>query len=269
MRIAAVNETAFYVYAYFRPDGQPCYVGKGKGARWLHRGKGGRNKHFIHIRDQANAAGCEMPRMKLVECLTADEALHLERFFIAAIGREVDGGPLVNLSLGGDAGPVGYKWTPELNAKNPRFKGRHHTPETRSVLSIQKKDMQRPPEHIAAAAAGRRGVSPKSGWWSTEEGRAKQRANNPGHTGYLHSEETKAIIRAARLAQDEGPLKATQFRLGVEPWNKGLKGFNPSPATQFKKGYQPSPETRKKLSAAVAASWARRKAAALEQGAQP
>lgn len=29
------------------------------------------------------------------------------------------------------------------------------------------------------------------------------------------------------------------FQPGKPPWNKGLKGYNPSPATQFKKGMRP------------------------------
>lgn len=37
--------------------------------------------------------------------------------------------------------------------------------------------------------------------------------------------------------------KKGQFVKGIEPWNKGIKGFSPSPGTTFKKGQSHHGET--------------------------
>jgi hypothetical protein len=80
-------------------------------------------------------------------------------------------------------------------------------PEWCAAVSAAMTGKSKTPEHIAATAAAQRGKKKKSGWWSTEEGRAKQRANNPGHTGHHHSEETKAVLRAARARQPNRLVK--------------------------------------------------------------
>lgn len=249
----------FYVYAYFRPDGRPCYIGKGKGNRIAHRGKTGRNKHFLNILAQAKASGQEMQSIKIAEGLTDQEAIQLEKDMILLIGREANGGPLVNLTDGGD-GAAGYRYTPEQReAHSARMRDRVMPPGWRENISIGLKKSEKVKLNAGKAGRATRGIKKSSGWWSTEEGRAKQRANNPGHTGYSHSEEAKNLIKAARAKQPKHISPSTQFTLGTIPWNKGMKGLQLSPATQFKEGYQPSEETREKLKVAVARSWARRK----------
>ena len=221
---------AFYVYAYFRLDGSPCYVGKGKGERWRHRGNYGRNVHFVRIHAQAKRLGQALPCEKLVDGLSDQEALDLEAFFIAAIGREVDGGSLVNLSIGGERGPVGYKWTAEQREAHGAIRrGRKRSPEWCAAISASLKGKPKSAKHAVAAGAAQRGGTKASGWWSTEEGRAKQKANNHGRRNKLHSEATKEKIRAAR---------ALQTNMGVRS-----------------KDYQPSAETRAKLSAAANSRW--------------
>jgi hypothetical protein len=195
-----MTKEAFYVYAYFRLDGTPCYVGKGKGERWRHRGKYGRNKHFLNIRAQAKAIGLDLPCIKLVEGLTDAEAMQIELDLIHLVGREANGGPLVNLTDGGD-GASGYKWTPELNALNPRFRGHHHSDESKAATRAKLKGKPKSPEHIEAAANALRGTTKSSGWWSTEEGRAKQRQNNRGNTGCKYSAEACEKIRRASVRQ--------------------------------------------------------------------
>lgn len=215
-----MTDSAFYVYAYFRLDGSPCYIGKGKGNRWRHQGKSGRNLHFRRICEQAKKGGQNLPCEKLADGISEQEALALEMFFIAAIGRRIDGsGPLVNLSIGGESG----------------FNGGIHREESKAITSAKLKGRPKTPEHIAAAAAGQRGCKKSFGWWSTEEGRAKQRTNNPRYGAISpHSEETKVKIRAARVLQT----------------NFGKRS----------KDYQPSAETRARLSAAATADWALRRA---------
>jgi hypothetical protein len=191
----------FYVYAILRPDGTPCYIGKGKGNRLRHNGKYGRNAHLLRIIANAKAAGTPVDRVKLIEDVSEPDALALEAFFIAAIGREAHGGPLVNLTDGGDNGPVGYKHPPELRARHSAIrKGRGLTPEWRAAIAAGM-PKTKTVEHIANAANARRGVKNKSGWWATEEGRAKQRANNRGNTGHKYSAEACEKIRRASTRQ--------------------------------------------------------------------
>src|SRR5579863_5633440 len=106
----------YYVYILFRWNGWPLYVGKGQGdrinehltpknlAKNLHRAKAIR-KTLLFLGD--------VPRIKIAENLTQDEALDLERRLILAIGRYPDG-PLVNATDGGD-GP--YNFSDEVRRK--------------------------------------------------------------------------------------------------------------------------------------------------------
>ena len=85
----------FYVYVIFRPDGSPCYVGKGSGSRW--RSRHGRSAPLL---DLFSAHG-ELPIVKVRQRLTEREAFECERTLIGAIGRGSNG-PLLNLSPGGE-----------------------------------------------------------------------------------------------------------------------------------------------------------------------
>ena len=193
----------FYVYLISRLDGRPCYVGKGKGDRWTrHEGRARHyNRHLGSIIDQARALGEELPKVKIAEGLAEDEAFRIERELIALIGREANGGPLVNLTDGGD-GPAGYQPSPELIERQAATRrGRKLSPEWKMKISRALKGKSKSTEHIAAAATARRGVKNSAGWWSTEEGRAKQRQNNRGHTGHRHSPETREKIRQTLLAK--------------------------------------------------------------------
>jgi hypothetical protein len=107
----AEPDSSFYVYVIFRPDGSPCYVGKGKGNRWrrLRRRRNPRLERII-------AKGArELPIIKIREGLTEAQAFEVEVALIAAIGRGKNG-PLVNMTDGGD-GTSGYKRTPEQLAR--------------------------------------------------------------------------------------------------------------------------------------------------------
>ena len=73
----------FYVYVIFRPDGRPCYVGKGTGVRWTR--KHDNNRHLSNIRA---AAGKPLPVVKV------------------AVGRTPNG-PLVNATDGGEGNTSG------------------------------------------------------------------------------------------------------------------------------------------------------------------
>lgn len=137
-----VSPNSFYVYALFRADGTPFYIGKGRGNRWLSHEQAReimRNTPKSNtIRLTISALG-EVPKVKLVERLTEPEAFTLEKLLIATLGRRPIG-PLVNLSDGGD-GPAGYTQSPEAREK----------------MSIAGRGRAKSPEHRAKIGAAQRG----------------------------------------------------------------------------------------------------------------
>ena len=235
------EDATFYVYLMSRLDGRPCYVGKGKGERWRHHGKCGRNRHLISIIKQARAQGQELPRVKVLEGITEEHAFRVEKALIAFFGREDLGtGLLVNLTDGGD-GTSGYRPSAELIERQAATRrGRPQSPESNAKRSAALRGRKKSPEHIVAAAAGQCGSKRLSGWWSTEEGRAKQRQNDHSRLGQPHTPETIEKIKTARANQTN--------------------------VAGFKSGHQPSIETRSKMSASATAAWAKRRASYPSQG---
>jgi hypothetical protein len=181
-----------YVYAIFRPDGWICYIGKGKGNRWeSDKARAQHNRHFAAIWKKAKAAGQELPRIKIREHLTDEQAFEIEIAFIAAIGRRKNGGPLTNMTDGGDGllnpSPETRKKMslkaiermkdPAVRAnvsiKNTGKKiplevciqrgmarrGEKHTPEHNAAISAGNKGKKLSPEHCAAISAGQLGKS--------------------------------------------------------------------------------------------------------------
>jgi hypothetical protein len=117
----------YYVYVIFRPNGVPCYVGKGRGKRSEHHAKFSHNRHLKNIYAQA---GGKLPLVKIRDNLTDAEACTLEVAFIAAIGREDLGlGPLVNFCDGGE-GVSGLIQTEQKSRRiSEKLKGRTFTEE--------------------------------------------------------------------------------------------------------------------------------------------
>jgi hypothetical protein len=145
----------FYVYVYCRPNGVPCYVGKGRRRRWLTHIRKTHNPHLAHI--IANAGG-DLPKMKVAEGLSDQEACELEIALIKAIGREIHGGPLVNQTDGGD-GMSG--WTPSketLAKRSKKLKGIIKGPEWRAALSTSLTGIKRSNETKALIAKIRTGT---------------------------------------------------------------------------------------------------------------
>ena len=98
----------FYVYWLLRENGAPFWVGKGVGKRIEISARDGgtiNSKKKAIIRRFKNK-GLRVPREKLLEGLTEQEALFWEVLYIAGIGR-CENGPLVNLTDGGE-GTAGY-----------------------------------------------------------------------------------------------------------------------------------------------------------------
>lgn len=109
-------DARFYIYAYFRMDGSPCYIGKGSGVRWRdHLRKKGDDCHNPRLRALIKRSNSQLPIVIICEHLTEAEAMEYEKTFIAAIGRGKNG-PLVNFTDGGD-GTSGNVFSDETKAK--------------------------------------------------------------------------------------------------------------------------------------------------------
>ncbi len=160
-----------YVYILFRIDGSPCYVGKGHGDRWLHHERYPQfsaNKNLANLVRKAKREGWELPKVIIRGDLTEKEAFAIETMFIKAIGRKVDGGPLVNLTIGGGgtSGHIGRNhWNGETHPETSRaigdaLKGRVFSEDSRLKMSKSAKQRKRgiggkySAEHAAAIAAG-------------------------------------------------------------------------------------------------------------------
>ena len=86
----------FYVYVMFKPNGSPCYVGKGSGGRWAIKDRS-YNTHLMRIIKKYG----ELATVKVRSGLTEEEAFQVEIALISAIGRSPYG-PLANLTDGGE-----------------------------------------------------------------------------------------------------------------------------------------------------------------------
>ena len=179
--------TDFYVYVKFRPwDGSPCYVGKGKGDRAFAHEYRAFNPHLANI---IKKAGGELPTVFVREGLTERDAFELEVIFIKSIGRKANGGPLCNMTDGGDGSTghthavtlemrrkiskanLGRKRTAEMNlANSERGRGR---PSPRKGTRLPEETKNR-----VSATLKRLGIKPPSrkGTTTPPEVRAKQSA---------------------------------------------------------------------------------------------
>ena len=203
----------FYVYVLFRADGTPFYVGRGRGWRWaLHEsharlGKEPKSRRLNIIRAMFAAGWTEIPKIKLREDLTNQEANDIERALIVAIGRSGKG-PLVNETDGGD-GTVGHVRSLESRAKQSAA----YTSEKRAKASALKKGIPRSPEVRAKVSAAKKGQR------LSLETRAKISAALTGLKRGPASPESIARSRAANLGRKIDPLVVAK----VSAANRGRK----------------------------------------------
>ena len=177
-----------YVYIVFRPNGIPCYVGKGKGERWKRHLNKSHNPYLQRI---AKKAGGNLPIVIIRSNLTHAEAFEIEIAFIKAIGRIKNGGPLVNMTDGGD-GVVGLTQTPEHLAKLSAVrKGKSPSLQARELIRVKLKNRPKSPEHCAAVSAAKKGVS--QGPLSLSH----RHAIGAAHLGQKRSPEAKLAMRIA------------------------------------------------------------------------
>lgn len=152
-----ISPGEFYVYVLFRPDGRPCYVGKGRGNRWLHHERNPRhyNKHLARI---ITRAGGTLSKVKFREGLSNDDASRIETALIAYIGRKPNG-PLVNLTDGGD-GKRGYVAPQSTREKISRANtGKKMSPEGRARMSAASRGKPKSLNHNLAVSAALKGRS--------------------------------------------------------------------------------------------------------------
>ena len=197
----------FYVYALFREDGSPFYIGKGSNGRWIEherRARAGAKGYRFSIIRKMWARGIDVPKIKLHEGLTEEVAHGYEVALIAALGRHPLG-PLVNLTDGGE-GVSGL--SSQTRAKIAEAASRRTlSPETRAKIAAANRGKTLTPEHCAKFGAANRGRrhslnavakirDAAIGRKASSETRAKMSA---AQRGKKHSPETIAKMREARL----------------------------------------------------------------------
>jgi NUMOD3 motif len=230
----------FYVYALFRENGVPFYIGKGQGDRWLaHECQARTTKRRdprCSIIRRMQSVGLNIPKVKLHEGLTEAAACAYEIALIAAIGRG-EAGPLVNLTDGGE-GKSGWTTSPETRAKiGAANRGRIRTPEVIEKTAAKLRGRKRTPEQIDKAVASRRGRK------LTPEQIERLVAL---HRGRVPTPETRAKMSAVKLGKPKSPK--TRAKMSVAASNR-------------------SPEYRAKMSISCLAREARRRRNARGQGA--
>ena len=197
------KRTDFYVYALFKADGRVFYIGKGTGRRWTAHERQPDNSIKSKIIRKTKADLGFLPKEKLIENLTDEEARRCEVDLIRLVGRWPLG-PLVNHTDGGDG------------MANP-------SEETRQKLRLSRLGKKRTAEHcarIGLAQVGKK-LSPefltRIGSWNkgrkaSEETRKKL---SDARKGRQHSPETCAKIGAAHRGRKKSPEQIEKFRLAV------------------------------------------------------
>jgi hypothetical protein len=93
--------TVWYVYIWFDWHGRPCYVGFGRGRRWLGFFDSDKDADLKrHLKETKRRHG-DIPKIKVLETTMQQTAINGERSFIEAIGQRINStGPLFNKSKG-------------------------------------------------------------------------------------------------------------------------------------------------------------------------
>lgn len=287
--LQAVTElNDFYVYALLRADGQtPFYIGKGRANRWLIHEKEAPRKtsHKDRIINRMLAAGLEeIPKLKLVEGLTDDDAKRIEIDLIALIGRYPKGS-LANLTNGGDGvaklapesraiqiaknraswkDPVVRKrridsikatWTVKAKAE---FAAQMMTPEMRARISAglqaywkknRKPKPPRTPQPYKPRDLTNQRIAIKA-WWDNPQNREAR-------------SQKAAIYWASNPLSEDAKYKAAERLCSPEAMAKRQK-TNADPAVRAnriaaQRAAFATPEAKAKRSAASKAMWAQKK----------
>lgn len=205
------GDARFYVYILYRhDDGIPCYVGKGKGERFKGHFKYGR--HYNHmLRALIERAGGILPHAIIQFGLTETEAFDLEVQLIGEIGRRAHGGPLVNMTDGGD-GCSGARHSEEWKASmSARNMGRKASDEAKLKMSIAQKINCGRPEYRALMSLRNKGkVRSKEVRENLSKANKERGTVPPSRKGTVNSVESNerraATMRAVIARKKEAAL---------------------------------------------------------------
>jgi hypothetical protein len=149
----------YYVYVLFDHLGVPRYVGKGKGRRWLdHERKSDLHNWMKNeFVERTWTVLQDIPKVKIAQNISEQEALVIEIAFIRAIGRFPEG-PLLNMTDGGE----GFgKLSPEQYHQRSVNANAAQTPEQHSSR------MRRANANRDQIAIGKKISNKKKAWWDT------------------------------------------------------------------------------------------------------
>jgi hypothetical protein len=215
-------DRGFYIYVIFRPTGAPCYVGLGKGDRWK---KHFRSKTNIHLNRIIKKFAGAVPVVKMREGLTFKEAAAIEVALIAAIGRETNGGPLVNLTDGGEgvAGLIHSEQSrKQMSLAKKGRPGKKLNAESRARISEKNTGRERTPEALAkmSTAHKRRGaaINSKLRGLITEAMRTPETRERCRQSalGRVHSAETRAKMSQAHKGKTKSAATRARMCLAAQ-----------------------------------------------------
>lgn len=242
----------YYVYALFRENETPFYIGMGKGRRMhAHVPAARRGKtHKDRIINKLNRDGQRVLVVKLVDGLTREEAVSVECDLILLIGRYPNG-PLSNLTAGGDGSKdMSLESRSRIGAAskgNKRALGHTKTPE--GLLRISEAARNR--VHSAESNAKRAFAGINRKWLEKSKvkasiARARWHAEHPEFAVRLaEANRNRSPEMKAEVVRKRKPVWTEKGRLSISLRNKG---------NSYAKGSIRTPEHR----AAVSASNRRR-----------
>jgi hypothetical protein len=233
------SESDYYVYVLYRQNEiTPFYIGKGRGRRWNAHTYERKNTYRRNIIRQMQSYGLQVPKRKIAEGLTNADACAMERELIAFVGRRHEGGPLVNMTGGGEGA---YRPSPEHRERlRLSHLGKRNSPETRAKLSAAMSG-KCPVGQVKAAAAN-------VGRVVTAEMREKISTALTGRNNGPPSETTREKISFALTGKSRPPQSAESNQKRSDSLRASWADLTPEQRLRRGMfGKKHSPETKEKM----------------------